>query len=121
VNGRGIEIAALLVMAGAVLVGGNALLVEISSFHGVAISVLGVVAMVVLYAFRQNFRAGGPAARIHAARDAAFLAAIAAAIAFTASPARWSLGAAVVAFEIGIVVELLARVAPDAAARRGSL
>ncbi len=111
-NGRTIEIASLAVMALAVLVGGNSLLVTISQFHGIAISVLGVLGLVVLYAFRQTFREGGPLARIHAARDAAFLAAIAAAIAFVVVPARWSLGATVVAFEIGIVVEFLTRVAP---------
>ena len=108
-NGRSIEIASLAVMALAVLVGGNSLLVTISQFHGIAISVLGVLGLVVLYAFRQTFREGGPLARIHAARDAAFLAA---AIAFVVIPARWSLGATVVAFEIGIVVEFLTRVAP---------
>jgi hypothetical protein len=112
VSARTVEVASIAAIAVAVLVGGNALLVQIAQFHGLAISVLGVLALLVLYAFRQNFRAGGPLARIHATRDAAFLAAIAGAIAFVALPARWSLGATIVATEIGFAVELLARLAP---------
>jgi len=99
------------VMAVAVLVGGSALLQQIAQFRGVAISALAVVASVILYAFRRTYRAELPLARLHAARDAAFLAAIVAAIAFIAGPARWSLGAAVAALEIGLVIELLGRVA----------
>ena len=86
---------------------------DIAQFHGLAISVLGVMALVVVYAFRRNFLAGGPQARLHASRDAAFLAAIAAAIVFVAAPSRWSLGATIVAVELGLVVELFSRwVAP---------
>jgi len=114
VSARTVEAASILAIALAVLVGGNALLVQIAQFHGLTISVLGVLALLVLYAFRQNFRAGGSLARIHATRDAAFLAAIAGAIAFVALPARWSLGATIVAAEIGFAVELLARFAPAA-------
>lgn len=96
----------------AVLAGGPALVVQIAQFHGLTISVLGVLAIFLVYAFRRNYRAGGPLVRIHATRDAAFLAAIAAAIAFVIVPARWSLGATVVALEVAIVVELLSRYAP---------
>lgn len=109
---RTLEAVFIIAISLAVLVGGNALLVQIAQFHGFAISVLGVLAILVLYAFRQNFRAGGPLARLGATRDAAFLAGIAGAIAFVASPARWSLGATIVAVEIGLAVELLARLAP---------
>jgi hypothetical protein len=112
VSARTVEAVSIVAIALAVLVGGNALLVEIAQFHALAISLLGVLALLVLYAFRQNFRAGGSLARIHATRDAAFLAAIAGAIAFVALPARWSLGATIVATEIGFAVELLARLAP---------
>jgi hypothetical protein len=114
VSARTIEVASISVMALAILVGGNALLVQVARFHGLAVSVLGVLALLVLYAFRQNFRKGGPLARIHATRDAAFLASIAGAIAFVAMPARWSLGATIVALEIGCAVELLSRLAPAA-------
>jgi hypothetical protein len=112
VTGRTVEAVSIIAIAAAVLVGGRALLVQVAQFHGLALSVLGVLALLVLYAFRQNFRAGGALARIHATRDAAFLAAIAGAAAFVASPARWSLGATIVALEIGCAVELLSRFAP---------
>ncbi|MBC5800242.1 MAG: hypothetical protein GIX03_02150 [Candidatus Eremiobacteraeota bacterium] len=108
---RTIETVSVAVMALLVLVGGSALLQEMAQLHGVAISALAVVAIVILYAFRRNYRAGVPSARLHAARDAAFLAAIVAAVAFVAGPARWSLGTAVAALEIGLVIELVGRIA----------
>ncbi|GAC1300078.1 MAG: hypothetical protein NVSMB19_05970 [Vulcanimicrobiaceae bacterium] len=109
---RTLEIGFLAVIAVAILVGGQFLLLAIATFHGFAVSTLGVLAIVLVYAFRRNYLAGGPQARIHAARDGAFLAAIAAAIAFIVLPAKWSLGATVVAVEVAIVVELLSRFAP---------
>ena len=113
-NSRTVETIFLVVMALAILVGGRALVLQIAAFKGLAISVLGAIAIFLIYAFRRNYLAGGPLARIHATRDTAFLAAIAAAIAFIAAPARWSLGATVVALEVAIVVELLSRFAPAA-------
>lgn len=96
-------------MALAILLGGQFLLFAIAKFHGLAISVLGVLAIFVLYAFRRNFLAGGPQVRLNAARDGAFLAAIAATISFIVVEAKWSLGASIVAVEVAIVVEILAR------------
>ena len=112
VNARILEIAFLVIIALLVLVGGEALLITVSHSHGIAISVLGVVAIVIVYAFRRNFLAGGPQVRLNAARDGAFLAAILCAIAFVIFPAKWSLGATKFALEVGIVVEMLARLAP---------
>jgi hypothetical protein len=112
VDPRRLEAVFLIIIGLAILVGGRALVVEIAQFHGLAISVLGAIAIFVVYAFRQNYRAGGPLVRIQASRDTAFLAAIAAAIAFVIAPARWSLGATIVALEVGIAVELLSRFAP---------
>jgi hypothetical protein len=96
----------------AFLIGGRAWVYDIAQFHGIAVSMLVILAIVVLYAFRRNYLAGGPNARLSATRDAAFLAAIGVAIAFVISPARWSLGATVVAVEFGLVIELLARIRP---------
>ena len=106
---RKVEIGFIAVMALAVLVGGRALLVQVATFHAVAASALGAIAIFVIYAFRRNYLAGGPLARVHAARDTAFLAAIAGAIAFVIVPQRWSLGATVVALEIALVLELMVR------------
>ncbi|MBD5655167.1 MAG: hypothetical protein IAI50_08280 [Candidatus Eremiobacteraeota bacterium] len=111
-NARTLEAVFLVVMALAVLLGGRFLVVQIAQFHGLAVSALGAIALVMIYAFRRSYRAGGPLARIHATRDTAFLAAIVAAIAFVIAPARWSLGATVVALEVAIAVELLSRFAP---------
>jgi len=113
VNARTLEIAFLVVIALLVLVGGEALLITISHSHGLAVSVLGVLAIVIVYAFRRNFRAGGPQIRLNAARDGAFLAAILCAIAFVVFPAKWSLGATKFALEAGIIVEMLGRLAPS--------
>ncbi|MBD5634230.1 MAG: hypothetical protein IAI49_07100 [Candidatus Eremiobacteraeota bacterium] len=109
---RALESVFLLVIMGAVLVGGRSLVVNIAQFHGVAIAVLGAIGIFLVYAFRRSFLAGGPLARLSATRDAAFLAAIAAAIAFVAAPARWALGATVVAAEFALIVELVSRFAP---------
>lgn len=108
-NSRTLELVFLAVIALAILLGGQFFLLALAKFHGLAISVLGALAIFVLYAFRRNFLAGGPQARLGAARDGAFLAAIACAISFVAVEARWSLGAAVVAVEMALVVEFLAR------------
>lgn len=112
VNARMLELVFLVLIALAVLVGGQSLLVAIAKFHGLAISMLGVLAIVLVYAFRRTFLAGGPHARLQAARDGAFLAAIACGIAFVVVPAKWSLGATIFALEAGIVVEVLGRLAP---------
>ena len=111
-NARTLEIGFLALIALLVLVGGQSLLLTVAKFHGFAISVLGVLAIVLVYAFRRNFLAGGPQVRLQAARDGAFLAAIACGIAFVVVPAKWSLGATIFALEAGIVVEVLGRVAP---------
>jgi hypothetical protein len=80
----------------AFLLGGRAWIFDIAQFHGISISMLVILGVVVVYAFRRNFLAGGPGVRLNATRDAAFLA----------------LGATVAAVEFGLVVELLSRVLP---------
>jgi hypothetical protein len=115
VNSRTIEVAFLAIMALAVLVGGKSLLVQIAAFKGLAVSVLVIIGIFIIYAFRQNYRPSKPEARLAATRDAAFLATIGVAVAFIVGPPSWWRalgGAAVVGFEIGIVVEILARFAP---------
>ena len=111
-SARYLEAAFIAVIMLAVLVGGRAWVVDVAQFHGLAVSLLGAIAIVLVYAFRRNYVTNAPGARLSATRDAAFLAAIAAAVAFTLSPARWSLGATVVALELGLLVELLGRFAP---------
>jgi len=112
VSPRLLEALFIFVIMLAVLVGGRSLLANAAQFHGLSVSVLGGIAIFLIYAFRRNFLAGGPGARLFATRDAAFLAAIASGIAFVLAPARWSLGSAIVALEIGLAVELLARFNP---------
>jgi hypothetical protein len=112
VNSRIVEAAFLVAIMLAILVGGRSWILDVAQFHGIAVGVLGIIAVFVVYAFRRSFLAGGPLARLHATRDAAFLAALAAAIAFVLSPARWSLGATIAAAEFALIVELLSRFAP---------
>jgi hypothetical protein len=112
VSSRRVEGAFIVIIMLAVLVGGRSWILDIAQFHGLAIAALGTIGVFLIYAFRRSYLAGGPLVRIHATRDAAFLAAIAAGIAFVASPARWSLGATIVATEFALIVELLSRFAP---------
>lgn len=109
---RWLEAAVIVLIMIAFGAGGRSWVYEIAQYHGVAVSALGTIAIVVIYAFRRNFLAGGPQVRLYATRDAAFLAAIAAAVAFVLFPARWSLGATIVAVELGLAVELLSRCVP---------
>jgi len=109
---RVLEAAHIILVMLAFVFGGRAWVSDIAQFHGFTIGVLGLLAVVVLSAFRRSYLAGGPFARLRAARDGAFLAAIAAAIAFVVAPARWSLGATIVAVELGLAVELLSRCVP---------
>jgi hypothetical protein len=112
VSTRVMEAVLIVIIMLAVLIGGRAWIVDVAQFHSVAVAVLGTIGVLVVYAFRRSYLLGGPLARLHATRDAAFLAAIAAAIAFVLSPARWALGATVVAVEFALILELLARLAP---------
>jgi hypothetical protein len=110
VSARRLEMLAIGLMMIALLVGGRAWIVDIAQFHGFSVAVLGLLAVAIIAAFRRNFRTGGAHARLDATRDAAFLAGIAAAIAFVLEPARWSLGATIVATEFGLLVTLLGRI-----------
>lgn len=114
VPSRLLEAAVIGLIMFAFLVGGRAWVYDVAQFHGLAVAVLALVGLAVIYAFRRNYLAGGPNARLHAARDGAFLAAVAAAIAFVLAPARWSLGATIAAVEFGLAIELLARCLPAA-------
>ncbi len=112
---RAVEIGSLVLIALGLLVGGRSLLVEIARFPLPALIGLALVAVLQVLAVRRNYLAGGELARLRVSRDVAFLAAVAASIAFVLSPARWSLGAAVAGALFGIAIELLARFSPKVA------
>jgi hypothetical protein len=109
VNSRVFEVASIAAIMLVLLLGGRAWIVDVAQFHGIAVSVLVLIGVVIVYAFRRNYLAGGPLVRMYASRDAAFLAAIISAIAFVIWPAKWSLGATISAAEFGLVIELLTR------------
>ena len=108
-NSRVFEVASIAAIMLVLLLGGRAWIVDVAQFHGIAVSVLVLIGVVIVYAFRRNYLAGGPLVRMYASRDAAFLAAIISAIAFVIWPAKWSLGATISAAEFGLVIELLTR------------
>jgi hypothetical protein len=112
VNGRGVEILCLAVIAVAVLVGGRSVLVQISHYHAPAAAGLALIGVALSFGLRRELVAGGPMARLRASSAVAFAAAIVSAIAFVLWPARWSLGAAIAALEFGLILELFARFAP---------
>ncbi len=106
-----VEVVSIVAIAFALLAGGASMLVQIAHLHGAAIVALGAVGIFQTFAMVRRRRAA--AAQLSYARDVAFLAATIAALAFVASPARWSLGAAVAAAEFGLLLELLARLVPE--------
>jgi hypothetical protein len=111
--GRRIEIASIVVIALAILIGGRSLLVSMSAFPQAGVAILTILGIAQLLALRRDRLTAGPQGRLHATRDIAFLAAVVGAIAFVASPARWSIGASIAAVEFGLALELLTRLAPS--------
>ena len=88
------------------MLGGTAFLAELARFHIPATVLLVVAALALLWEALRGLTVPDPLALIRVSRDVAFIAALAAAIAFVSTPARWSAGAAIVAFEFGLVLEL---------------
>lgn len=107
--GRAFELAALIAIAFAVLVGGRSLLLNLLHFRTIAALGLLVIGAVQLAALRRKVAVGGYGIAIQATRDVAFLATIVLALFEVCKPTRWALGATIAAFEFGIVCELLAR------------
>jgi hypothetical protein len=103
---RAVEIGSVVAIGVAVLFGGRHLLVNLSHISRYAIPILAVLAILQIGALRRNAASDRPDRALVATRDVAFIAAALLSIAFVASPARWSLGAAVVAIELGLLLEL---------------
>ncbi len=116
---RGAEVVFLAVIALAILVGGRTLLYQIagSPFHILALMLLIAIGISLVLGLRRGIAAGGELARLRASRDIAFLAALAGAIAFVISPARWAFGACIAALEFGLILEIISRLAPERAGR----
>ena len=97
----------------AFVIGGRAWVYDIAQFHGLAVWVLGVLAILVLYAFRRTYLGGGQQARLRAARDGALLAdarrvgRLVDEMRARAAALRRGLEA-----ELGLAVELLSRCVP---------
>lgn len=107
-----IETISVVLIAVAVLVGGRQLLGSLVQ-HQVAAAIVLVVLLVAQFlALRRNYAAGGPAVRIRATRDVAFLVAVLLALILVASPQRWSIGATIAAVEFGLILDILTRFSP---------
>ncbi len=104
---RLIELVSVVAIGIAFLFGGRILLVNLSHIPRYAIPVLIVLGALQAGALWRNSRIDRPDRPLVATRDVAFIAAALLSIAFVASPARWSIGAAVVAIELGILLEVL--------------
>ncbi|MGP6159349.1 MAG: hypothetical protein ACLPYS_17900 [Vulcanimicrobiaceae bacterium] len=100
-------------IAFAILIGGRSLLVEIAQFHAIAFVALLVIGAALLRNLGRNMAPRTSLGRFRASRDVAFLAALISALAFVFSPARWSLGACIAALEFALILELLAKLAPE--------
>ena len=103
---RIVETSSVIAIGIAFLFGGRILLVNLSHIPRYALPVLAVLGLLQAAALWRNARAAGPARPLVATRDVAFIAAVLLSIAFVAAPARWSIGAAVVAIELGILLEV---------------
>jgi hypothetical protein len=114
VSPRALEATFIGIIAIAILIGGRSLLVEIAQFHAIAFIVLLAIGAALLRNMGRNLAPRTSLGRFRATRDVAFAAALIAALAFVASPARWSLGACVAGLEFALVLELLTRLAPAA-------
>jgi cytochrome c oxidase assembly factor CtaG len=101
-----------------VILGGRALLFGIAQHHGLSLVVLAVLFILQMVALRRNHAQGGPLAPLRSTRDVAFLAAIVLAALVVASPQRWSIGATIIAVEIGLVLDILGRLTPIHGLRR---
>ncbi len=121
-SARGAEVLFLSIIALAILVGGRSLLYQIagSPFHPLAILLLAGILVALVLSMRRTIAAGGELARLRASRDIAFMASLAASIAFVASPARWAFGAAIAAAEFGLILEIISRLAPGGPAESGT-
>jgi len=111
---RFIETASVVLIAIAVILGGRSLLFGIAQHHGLSLVVLAVLLILQTIALRRNRAQGGSLAPLRSTRDIAFIAAIILAALVVASPQRWSIGATIVAVEIGLVLDILGRLNPAA-------
>ncbi len=114
-TGRVVENVSIVVIGLAVLFYGWALVTNLARFPVAAGIALVVVGVLQSGAIRRNLAGGGPAARIRATRDVAFVAAIALALTYVLWPVRWAIGACLAATEFAIALELLARFSPSVA------
>lgn len=103
---RIVELSSAIAIGIAILFGGRILLVNLSHIPHYALPVLAVLGLLQAAALWRNAQIDRPNRPIVATRDVAFIAAVLLSIAFVASPARWSIGAAVVAIELGILFEV---------------
>lgn len=110
--GRAVETGSVVAIGVGVLFGGRTLLVNLSHVAHYAIPVLIVLGVLQAGALWRNAAIDRAARPILATRDVAFIAAILLSIAFVAYPARWSIGAAIVALEVGLLLELFGQFSP---------
>jgi hypothetical protein len=103
---RIVELGSAIAIGIAFLFGGRVLLVNLSHIPRYAIPVLIVLGLLQGATLWRDAQIDGPSRPLVATRDVAFIAAVLLSIAFIAAPARWSIGAAVVAIELGIVLEV---------------
>jgi len=106
-----VEIASIVAIAVALLVGGSSILWQLAHLRGYALVVLGALALAQIFAMTRRRRTA--TGQLQVARDIAFLAATLVALTYVTSPARWALGASIAAAEFGLLLELLARVGPQ--------
>jgi hypothetical protein len=107
-----IEIVSVALMAVAVLLGGRHLLTALAHQHAAAMCMIAFLLVIQLIALRRRYAEDGVTVCVRVTRDVAFLAAAVLVFMVVVSPQRWSIGAAIVAVELGCMLDLLGRLVP---------
>jgi len=114
--GRMVEIAALLVLAVLVALGGNLVLVSLARQKPWGWLIAAGLVYLAVGGVRRAYEPANPAARVNVTRAGAYLCAAALALWAVLVPARWVFGSCIVATEVALVFDVIALVAPNRAA-----
>ena len=113
---RIVEILALVAIAAVIAAGGGPFLQNIAHWRGIGLVVLVALTIAQLGTLRRPGSSGDGVVGLRRTARVIFIASTLLAIAYVCVPARWSSGAAIVAVEFGLTLELLRRLAPESIA-----
>ncbi len=104
---RTTEIAAIVAIGIAIMLGGASLLAALSRERTFAACALALLAVMQVGALLRNRRAHPGAPNLRTTRDLLFVISACFALSFVLAPARWSIGSTIAAIEFALALELL--------------